>query len=283
MRKIVILVIRGFLILVLLAIIGQYCYEAYTARSLVTENLFELIAASCTCIAALIRTFSAGSISLAVYEKRFEDSVKTAFSGRAALRKKLLNAIRLYSENRFKKALKYLADLKKEAKSTDEHYAVSLFTALCFTDMGLYAHAEKIYMQLVQVRIADSRIFSNLGNVQTKQGAHQKAIENYEYALDYDRNNAYVHNTIAQAHFQMHEFEQAILFAEKALEINPKMHQASTLLAVIYSLHGNSALAEKYFHMAISSGRDPEELKEAIAYYRTAQSAVAEATMPAED
>ena len=280
MKKIV---IRVILILLLLGIIGLYAYDVYKHKTFVTDNLLKMIAAACTCIAALIRASSGGRISLSVYEKRFEDSVKTAFTDRSALRKKLLCAVRLYDENRFQKALKYLAHLKKEARKTDEHYAVNLFTALCFTDMHLYEHAEQIYMQLVQTRIADSRIFSNLGSVQMKQGAHEEAIKSYEYALDYDINNAFAHNNVAQAYFKLHEFKKAIPYAEGALAINPKMHQASALLAIIYALQSDTDLAEKYFHMAISSGRDPKELRDAIAYYRTAQTAVAEDTIEDEE
>ena len=54
------------------------------------------------------------------------------------------------------------------------------------------------------------------------------------------------------------------------------MHQASALLAITYALLADKEQAEKYFHIAISSGRDPKELKEAIDYYKTAQYATEE-------
>ena len=45
------------------------------------------------------------------------------------------------------------------------------------------------------------------------------------------------------------------------------MYQASTLLAIIYTLEGDKANAEKYSHMAIAGGRPAAELNEVIAYY----------------
>ena len=194
-----------------------------------------------------------------------------AFQDQPFWRKKLLCAVRLYNEENNDKALKYLMDLKQKAHTADDHYAIDLFAALCFTDLELYEHAIRIYQHIVSTGNANSRIFSNLGHVLLKTGEYERALRNYEIALQHDSSNAFAYNNIAQAHFQMHEFDEAVSFAKKALEINPKMHQASALLAITYTLLSDKENSEKYFHIAISSGRDPQELKEAIEYYRTAQ------------
>ena len=144
--------------------------------------------------------------------------------------------------------------------------------------MEIYDLAESAYQALINSSIADSRIFSNLGHVQMRNGEYTKALQSYNHALEYDKNNEYAYNNIAQAHFQMHEFEKAIPYALKALEINPKMDKASTLLAITYTLLGDRENSEKYFHIAISSGRNPQEIKEAIEYYRSAQQTFDEST-----
>ena len=264
--------IRILLVLVIIAIVGLYFYDLFVNHTEPTSNLFRTLSVVCICIAGLIRSFSDKSRrSLDFYDKQYPDILKDAFTSQPFWRNKLLCAVRLYNENNYDKALKYLLDLKHRCNSAQDHYAVNLFAALCFTDMKLYEHAQTIYQQLINMDIANSRIFSNLGNVQMKSGEHLKALQNYQHALYYDRDNAYAHNNIAQAHFQMHEFQEAIPYALKALEINPKLHQASALLAIIYTLLGDRENSEKYFHIAISSGRDPKDLKEAIEYYRTAQ------------
>lgn len=166
------------------------------------------------------------------------------------------------------KALKYLLDLRKHVKYDDDIYAVYLFAALCLTDIGLYKQAEQIYKQLINAEISNSRIYSNLGHVQTKMGAHNDALRNYKYALDFDPQNAIAYNNIAQSHFHMHNFDDAIINAEKALEINSHTYQASTLLAVIYRLLGDNEKYKKYFHIAISTGAKPDDIHETIEYYQ---------------
>ncbi len=265
------LIIRVVLILVMVAVAVFYVYDIAVNRTPPTEHLFRTIAIECLCIASLIRTFGRQRKSLEFYATEYADILSGAFEDQPLWRNKLLCAVRLYNEDRCEKALKYLADLKERCHSGQDLYAVLLFGALCFTDLNADEQAMKLYQELINRELATSRVYSNLGQLQNRAGEYEKALQSYQYALDYDRDNAYAYNNIAQAHFQMHELEQAIPYAEKALEINPKMHQASTLLAIIYDLLDDRSNREKYFHIAISSGRDPKELKEAMAFYRSAK------------
>lgn len=266
--------LRIILVLIMLAVIALYIYDIAVNHAAPTNNLFRAASVVFICIAAIIRTGQARQRnSLDFYEQQYADILERAFIDQPFWRKKLLCAVRLYNEDNYHKALKYLMDLKEKTQTREDDYAVYLFAALCFTELGVYDQAIHIYQQMISKGNGNSRIFSNLGHVQMQIGEAKNALRNYELALDYDRTNAFAYNNIAQAHFQIHEFDKAIPFAEKALEINPKMNQASTLLAIIYVLASDQENAEKYFHMAISSGRDPQELKEAIAYFRTAQHA----------
>ncbi len=264
-------ILRIVLIFVLLAVVGLYIFEVFVNKTPPTKNLFRFGSILLLTVIAFLRTFQVERRSLDFYEQQYSDILSSAFTDQPFWRKKLLCAVRLYNESNYQKALDYLSDMRTRAHSPEDHYAVNLFAALCFTDSELYEHAAAVYQQLINARIADSRIFSNLGHVQMKMGEYRKALQNYELSLDYDRKNEYALNNIAQAHFQMYEFEEAIPFALRALDVNPKMLQASSLLAIIYTLLGDKANAEKYFHIAISSGYSPEDLKEAIDYYRTAQ------------
>lgn len=275
--------LRIILVLIMLAVITLYIYDIAVNHAAPTRNLFRAASVVFICLAAIIRTGQARQRnSLEFYEQQYADILEKAFVDQPFWRKKLLCAVRLYNEDNHHKALKYLTDLKEKTQTREDDYAVYLFAALCFTELEVYDQAIHIYQKMISKGNGNSRIFSNLGHVQMQIGEYKNALQNYELALDYDRTNAYAYNNIAQAHFQMHEFDKAIPFAEKALEINPKMHQSSTLLAIIYALSSDQENAEKYFHMAISSGRDPQELKEAIAYFRTAQHAADEEGIPAE-
>ena len=264
-------IVRIVFILLIVAIVGLYFYDLHINNTDPSENLFRTLSIVFLCLAGLARTSSKGRRTLKFYEAQYEEIIKYAFLDQPLWRNKLLCAIRLYSENNLDKSMKYLIDLRERCHSKEDQYAVCLFAALCYTQDKQYDQAEHIYQQMVNAQIADSRIFSNLGNAQNKQGKHEKALRNYQYALNYDRNNDYAYNNIAQAYFQMHQFEEAIPYAKKALEINPKMRQASSLLAVIYALLNDSENKEKYFHMAIASGDNANDLKKVIEYYRIAQ------------
>lgn len=277
MKKII---LRILLICIILAVVALYVYDLTVNNVPPTKNLVRMCCIILLSVVAFIRTFqSHRRRGLEFYELQYSEILDKVFLTQPLWKKKLLCAIRLYNENNFEKALDYLMDLKKRAETSEDHYAINLFVGLCFTDMGLFEHAGKVYQQLIDMGAADSRIFSNLGHVQMKSGEYKKALRNYEIALEYDRKNEYAINNIAQAHFQMHEFDEAIEFALKALEVNPKMGQASSLLAITYTLLGDKENSEKYFHIAINSGRDPKELKEAIEYFRTAQHAMDEDTV----
>ncbi len=261
--------VRTVLIAIIVAIITMYLYDIIALKTDPVRNLFRTMSITCLCVLGLIRTSEKQSRkSLDFYDAFYADILKEAFISQPFWRKKLLCAVRLFDEGHYEKAIKYLTDLRQRCQSNEDFYAVYLFAARSYTDMELYVQAEQIYQQLINANLANSRIYSNMGSVQNKQGKLKKALRSYEYALDYDRDNANAWNNIAQAYFQVGEFEQAIPYAERALQINPKLNQASALLAIIYSLNDDVENAEKYFHMAISSGRDPKQLREGIEHYR---------------
>ncbi len=260
---------RALFLALAVSIVAFYFYDIRVNHTALGQNLFRTISVVCICAAGFLRVGNtAQRRSLEFYDSQFTDILQNAFTDQPFWRNKMLCAVRLYDEGNYRKALKYLMDMKQRCHSNEDTYAVMLFSALCFTEMGLLEHAEKVYMQMVFANIANSRVFSNLGNVLNRMGEYDRAIQNFEHALEYDRNNAYAYNNIAQAHFQMHKLEEAIPYAEKALQINPKMRQASSLLAIIYDLKDNKLQSEHYFHIAISSGYDPKELKEAMEYFR---------------
>lgn len=257
--------------LCILAVIGVYLYDIFANGTAPTEHIFRTVSIVLLSLAGFLRTFSRSRRPLRFYEEEFKDIFKDAFEQRPFLRMKLTVATRLLCEERYRKALKHYFALIRTCKTKSEYYAVYLLAARTLSSLDAHSQAQALYQQLINAQIADSRIYSNMGASQVDSGDFRKALQNYHYALEYDRDNVNALNNIAQAHFKLFEFDQAIPYALKAIEKNPRMRQASVLLAIIYNLTGDSANAEKYFHMAISSGEDPEHLKQAIRYYRNAK------------
>lgn len=265
MKKIILLIL---VIMVLCADVGMYLYEVLINHHSPSENLLRTIAIFCAGLSTIFKLYKPKTRkSLKFYELQYTDILEKAFVNHKKQYKELLSAIRLYNENKTTKALKHFGRLHRKCERPRDFYTVLLFTALCYTDLGLYDRAEAIYQQMKYKNIADSQVYSNLGNVQMNCGKMEEAIRSFEYALSIDRTNAYAYNNLAQAHFNNYDLDSAIAYAEKALQTNGKMYQAATLLTIIYAIRDDRENYDKYFHIAVSAGRKPDELLEIVDYY----------------
>jgi tetratricopeptide (TPR) repeat protein len=237
-----------------------------------TKNFFKAVVVILACAGSLARLLSKqGRKNLAFYENAYQEHIKDAFVDRPFYKKKLLCAIRLYNEDNYNKAIKYLVDLKNNSRTRGDIYAVGLMTGLTLTEMECYHDAIQVYNALIEMNITSSTVYGNLGNIHLTLGNHQDAISYIRLAIQNNENNPAPYNNLAQLYFETSDFENAKIYAEKALQINHKMYQASTLLAIIYTMEGDKANAEKFSHMAIASGRNPAELNAIIEHYTTAE------------
>ena len=97
------------------------------------------------------------------------------------------------------------------------------------------------------------------------------AISYYSLAIQYDPKNVSAYSNFANMYFRNFDFDNAKIYAQQAIAVNHKFLPSLSLLAIIYSLEEDVSNANKYFHMAVSSGRNPDDLKDAISYYKSAQ------------
>lgn len=255
--------------LLMLAIIGLYLFEVFVKDVHFTENLLRTISVVCVCIAALLRG-NRRRRNLKFYEKAYARQLENAFREDAASRKKLVAAYRLFDEGKYKQAETAAAKLKEKCISDRDRASVYLLSALVHTDMGLYQAALQEYEELIARGAVSATIYNNLGQIYTKTGDTESALRAYGQALVLDPGHAISSNNIAQLYFRQHDFPQAIAFARQALDADSACYQASTLLAIIYSIEGNREMASHYSHIAVSSGQNPADLKQAIAFYKSA-------------
>ena len=263
-------ILKAVFVLLFVTIIGFYVFDIVVNQTPFTKNLFRTISISAMCLFGFGRlNYSVGRTSLKTMESAFADVIRTAFNGQYMNRNKLLCALRLFTEGNYRKSMKYLTQLQPECKTPDEYYAVWLFIARNFTEAQMYPEALRMYNQLVSNKLADSRIFSNMGFIYSAQGEKEKAISSFNEAIFLDKDNPNPYSNMAFLHFEAYEFDKAIPLAEKALEVNPKFRQAAGLLAAIYDQTGNKELSDKYRHIAIANGSNAEELDEWIQQFRT--------------
>lgn len=264
--KIILIVIS---ILLMIASMGFYVVDIILNNTPPTENLFTALATIFIFASALIRLLTKkGRRSLAFYESQYNEHIACAFANSPFYKKKLLCAIRLYNEDNFNKALKYLLELKAVCKEREDLYAVGLFTGIVLTDMGLKKDAEIVYNTLIDMNITSSTIYGNLGSVYSDMGNYDDAIATLRLAIQNDEKNPAPYNNLAKLYFDTYDFENAKCYALQALHINHKVRQSASLLAIIYSLENDKENAEKYFHMAVSSGENPSRLQQAIKHYQ---------------
>jgi len=259
-------------VLCILAVAGYYVYEVAFLSVPIEKNLFRAI----IIIAGLVLTMvklatgtASRSRSLSFYEKMYSEETAGAFESSRSARKKLFSGIRFYQEGKLAKAVKIFSALREKCEERADFRAVYLFHALSLTAMGNHYGAIDVYEKAVLLVPDYGRFYSNLGFAYTQIKNTEKALESYERALELNPRHAPAHSNLANLYFEQSRFDEAIAYAQTALEIEPSFYQASTLLAIIYSISGDDENAKKFFHMAISSGQNPQDLKNAIDYYKT--------------
>ena len=259
-------------IVLILGILALYAYDVLVARTPYTENLFKMIAVVCMLLGTLVRlTRGQSRRSLMIYEKAYDRELGAAFHHKPLLRKKLLCACRLYNERNFKKALKYLFALLKEAEFQRDIIPVYLFIALCFEDGGAPAEAVRAYYEILKLDPKNVQVQSNLGRLHMKAGDFEQARSHFDAAIALEPNYYPVYVNRGDYYFTVGDYDSAVEDLRKALEIKNNGVEASDLLTIIYALRGDEENKKKYYSLSLASGTNPNNLNEAIAYYLNAQ------------
>lgn len=271
-KKNVRIIVISLIILLILACLGFYFYDIVVNHRPYQDNLFKIILAVCLLVASMFRMFRGNTrANLAFYEKAYAKELGSAFAHTPSLRKKLVSATRFYDESNYNNALKLLSQLANEAKTENDLVPVLLFSALCYSDAGLTDYAIKTYYSLLEYSPKNSQVHSNLGNLYLQSGDFKMALSHLTEAVESDSTNYYAYNNRANCYFRMQEYDNAIVDAEKALEIKNNGVEAATLLAVIYAIKGDEENKEKYYRLATVSGRPAQDIDRIIEHHMNEQ------------
>jgi len=255
-------------ILLMTALIAFYLYDVICVKTPFTKNLFRTIAILFVLLGTLVRLINGkGRKSLDFYEKAYADELGFAFKSKPLMRKKLLCAARLYDESNYRKALKYLFELLREAEFDRDSLPTLLFIALCYTDAGVSSEALKVYHEYLKIDPNDARIHSNIGHLYAKEGDYESALKHYNRSIEIKPENYYAYVNRANYYFRKREYDPAISDAKQALEYKNNGVEAASLLAIIYSLLKDDENKKHYYHIAITSGKSPKDLNDAIEYF----------------
>lgn len=258
-------IIRVICVLLILAAVGLYVYGIVVNGDGPTDNLLRSVIIALSGVSALMKTFPKRR-PLTTYANAFAKELGSAFAEDPKKRERLLEAVRLFDEDKNSAALKLLEELKLDARTRDEIYAVGLFTALCQNDLGLSAAAIATYEDTAAKGAESSQLYSNLGILYGETDP-DKAFSAYMKAIKLDPQNAMPHNNVAALLLRLGEYDGAGQAAANALEINPNQHQAWTTLAVVAAIQGDAERSEKCIRKAVECGQEEAALRRAITHY----------------
>lgn len=255
--------------LAMAAVVGFYIYDVAFAKNPPTKNLFKVIIILVGLLTTLFKivNVTGRKNSLAMYEKAYEDYIGYAFRDNPSAKKRLLRGARFYDENDYGKALKCLQELLSEAKTERDRVPVLLFMALCYDGGRMRDAAIETYCEILAYDFNHATAHNNLGMLYVEKGDYDRALNHYNKAIACKHDYFTAYNNRANYYFLVKDYDAAIADAKKALEIKNNMVQAATLLAIIYALRCDIENKNKYYHIAVTSGRPADEMDRIIDYY----------------
>jgi arylsulfatase A-like enzyme/Flp pilus assembly protein TadD len=130
---------------------------------------------------------------------------------------------------------------------------------IVLADSGNWQRAIPILELCISKEDFDPEKFNFLGIAYYQGGDFAKALQNYDRALELDRNNAPVYSNIGGVHLalflrnrQDQELVQTELNFKKALEIDPRLFSACNGLAIVCRKTGRNAEAIAYWRKALA-------------------------------
>ena len=251
--------------LLIVAALGLLAYYIFAEKDLSSSNIVKCLLLIASAVASMMKTGRRRKPAnrKVVYQKAYGKFMQNAFQDEPKLEKKLLDAIDDYNQDKPSAAIAKLQKLRKECQRTDDIYAVTVFTALCYEDMHAWQDALVQYNAAVNMR-NDTTLHSNLAHCLQNLGRYEEAEASYHRALQVDPKNSIAMNNLAGLLFRQGDYEGALDCAEDALEINAKLPQALSLAAICCALQGYEEEYTAYYRRAVAAGYDGSKIKATI-------------------
>lgn len=209
-------------------------------------------------------------VNYRLYETEYKDIVELAFcrKDQKKERRQLFVAIDCFNRNRYADSISILEKLMPGCNTAKDEYAVRMFLALSYSDMGGREEAIRLYNEILKTEPKNSRVLSNLAMNYYNGGEFDRAVETYERAIECAPENPYPYNNLASAYIKNAEFEKALPYAMKAYELKNNLVAATNGLAICHSVLGNEEEAQRFFKISVANGADPKHLRQVIEDYK---------------
>ena len=212
----------------------------------------------------LVKPKSNGAKPASDLEKKARgEFAKDAFADNAKLGSLFQAAIKDYNSNMPKAALAKLTKLAALCTDDKEIYAVSMATAQCHITLGKPLLAIREYTRALNLH-PSAEVALELGSCHQRLGNLEKARDSYEYVLDLDAANLEALSRIATTYVADHDFETALEYANRVLDIDENQSSALATAAICHGLLNDPVLHKYYTKLAVENGYNQKKIEETV-------------------
>ena len=125
--------------LVIAAAAGLLAYQALVEKNLDSSDVTKCILIIAAAIMGMLKPRKNRQVvsnKKAAYQKAYSEHIRNAFEDDPKLEAKFYNAIHDYNQNKPAAAISKLDKLRKDCQRSADLRAVTIFSALCYDDMG---------------------------------------------------------------------------------------------------------------------------------------------------
>lgn len=191
------------------------------------------------------------------------DFARDAFADDPKLGAMFQAAIKDYSSNMPKAALKKLTKLAELCTGDQEMYAVAMATAQCNLIIGKPLPAVREYTKALNIH-PTAEVALELGSCHQRLGNLDKARDSYEYALDLQEGNLEALSRIATTYVADHEFGTALEYANQIIDADENHASALATAAICHGVLGDPVMCNYYTKQAIANGYSQNKIESTI-------------------
>ncbi len=139
-----------------------------------------------------------------------------------------------------------------------------LYSAATFVRNSEWRTPKSLWEATARVSPMSPRVHNNLGDVYGKEGDFNRAVGEFETAIELQTDYADAYHNLGNTHLQAGNLDLAKVYLEKSLEINPYLYQAATKLGVIAFRQKNYDAARAYMQKTLEINPGAVDAVEAI-------------------
>jgi len=139
--------------------------------------------------------------------------------------------------------------LRFKEKEDRESFS-DMLEAVVEVDSELLEKIETIFQNYAELELDE--IYKNIGNSYYQKGEYEKALEYYQKAININPKHTSAHYNIGIIYQNRNEDDKALEYYQKAININPKYVDAYNNIGIIYQNRNEDDKALEYYQKAIN-------------------------------